>query len=405
MTGAQAEGRLADNIVYFARALRHAGMRVGPASVADAISAVLAGGLGSRNDFYWTLHCVLVKRHEDRAVFDETFRLFWKSRELVEKMLAMFSPTAPGNRAPQPKRAGESRAEAALFQGHAREAPPAEQLEIEVDARLSMSERDVLRDKDFAQMTAEELRAAKAAIAALRLPLDRVATRRFRPDRRGQRFDQRATLQQGLRDGGAMMMPRFRSPRRRHPPLVLLADISGSMSQYSRLFLHFMHALAEQRRHVHSFVFGTRLTNLTRALARRDPDEALARCSDQVADWAGGTRIGAALANFNRDWSRRVLGQGAVVVLITDGLERDETDTLAREAERLHKSCRRLIWLNPLLRFDGFEARARGVRTLLAHVDEFRPAHSLASFEALCAALSGSASGASVAPSRYLTRG
>ena len=399
---ADPQGRLADNIVYFARALRHAGVKVGPASVADAISAVLAGGLGNRDDFYWTLHAVLIKRHEDRAVFDETFRLFWKSRELVEKMLAMFSPTAPGNREQQKKRAGESRAEAALFQGHARAQPPTEDIEIEVDARFSVSEREVLRNKDFGQMTAEELRAAKAAIAALKLPMDKVATRRFRPDPRGHRFDARATLQQALRNGGAMMLPRYKSRRTRHPPLVMLADISGSMSQYSRLFLHFMHAVAEQRRHVHSFAFGTRLTNLTRALARRDPDEALALCSDQVADWSGGTRIGAALGNFNRQWSRRVLGQGAVVVLITDGLERDDMGDLSREAERLHKSCRRLIWLNPLLRFDGFEARARGVRTLLAHVDEFRPAHSLNSLEELCAALSARSEGDRFSPRRFL---
>ena len=399
------QGRLADNIVYFARALRHAGLRVGPASTADAIAAVRAGGLGSREDFYWTLHSVLVKRREDRAVFDETFRLFWKSRELVEKMLAMFSPTAPGNREKMQKRAAESRAEAALFQGHTQARPPGEQLEIDVDARLSVSDRDVLRDKDFGQMTAEELRAAQAAIAALKLPLDTVATRRFRPDPRGARLDARATLRQSLRHGGGLMLPRFKTPRHRHPPLVLLADISGSMSQYSRLFVHFMHALAEQRRDVHSFVFGTRLTNLTRALARRDPDEALARASQQVADWSGGTRIGAALGVFNRQWSRRVLGQGAVVILMTDGLERDDTTELAREADRLHRSCRRLIWLNPLLRFDGFEARARGVRTLLAHVDEFRPAHSLGALDALCDALSASSAGDRFSPRRYLHPG
>lgn len=385
---ADPQGRLADNIVYFARALRHAGVKIGPASVADAISAVLAGGLGDRDDFYWTLHAVLIKRREDHAVFDETFRLFWRSRELIEKMLAMFSPTAPGHREHHRKRAGESRAEAALFEGHAREQPPGSDVEIEVDARFSVSEREVLRDKDFGQMTAEELRAARAAIAALKLPLDKVATRRFRPDPKGRRFDARATLRGAMQNGGALMLPRFKSRRTRHPPLVLLADISGSMSQYSRIFLHFMHAIAEQRRHVHSFVFGTRLTNLTRSLARRDPDEALALCSDQVADWSGGTRIGQALGLFNRDWSRRVLGQGAVVVLMTDGLERDDIEELSREAERLQKSCRRLIWLNPLLRFDGFEARARGVRALLAHVDEFRPAHSLNALDELCVALS-----------------
>ena len=177
-----------------------------------------------------------------------------------------------------------------------------------------------------------------------------------------------------------------------HPPLVVLADISGSMSQYTRIFLHFLHALTEKRRRVHTFVFGTRLTNLTRQMRRRDPDEALAEASLAVKDWSGGTRIGDTLHEFNRLWSRRVLGQGAVVLLITDGLERDDIAGLSEEMERLHKSCRRLIWLNPLLRFDGFEPRARGVRAMLPHVDELRPVHNLDALTDLCASLSESRS-------------
>ena len=184
-----------------------------------------------------------------------------------------------------------------------------------------------------------------------------------------------------------MILPKFRSPREMHPPLVVLADISGSMSQYTRIFLHFLHALAEKRRRVHTFVFGTRLTNLTRQMRHRDPDEALENCSSAVKDWSGGTRIGDTLSEFNRLWSRRVLGQGAVVLLITDGLERDDVAGLAEEMERLRKSCRRLIWLNPLLRFDGFEARARGVRAMLPYVDEFRPVHNLNALSDLVASL------------------
>jgi uncharacterized protein with von Willebrand factor type A (vWA) domain len=169
---------------------------------------------------------------------------------------------------------------------------------------------------------------------------------------------------------------------------VALMDISGSMAEYSRLFLHFLHAVAETRRRVHSFVFATRLTNISRELTSRDPDEALARASGRVQDWEGGTRIAHALHEFNRHWSRRVLGQGAIVLLFTDGLEREVTGELAFEMDRLKRSCRRLIWLNPLLRFDAFEARAAGIRTMLPYVDEFRPIHSLASMEELCQALS-----------------
>ena len=389
---ADPNGRIADNIVYFARALRKAGMRVGPAAVKDAIEAVLAAGIGSRDDFYWTLHAVLVNRREDHATFDEAFRLFWKSRELIEKMIAMFSPVAPENREKQKTRAAETRVADAMFSGHRKNQQEQEIPEVEVDARFTVSGNEVLREKDFAQMTAAELAEARKAIAALRLPRDLVATRRWRADPRGSRTDQRAMLRGALRTGGDLILPRFRSQRQVHPPLVVLADISGSMSQYTRIFLHFLHALQENRGRVHTFVFGTRLTNLTRQLRRRDPDEALAECAAAVKDWSGGTRIGETLREFNVRWSRRVLSQGAVVLLITDGLERDDIATLAHEMERLKKSCRRLIWLNPLLRFDGFEARARGVRAMLPHVDEFRAVHTLNALSDLVVSLSASRS-------------
>jgi uncharacterized protein with von Willebrand factor type A (vWA) domain len=260
-------------------------------------------------------------------------------------------------------------------------------LEIEVDARLTFSGNEVLRGKDFAQMNAAEIADAKKAISQLRLPFDLVPTRRFKPDPHGRRIDPRAMMRASARTGGELILPKFRSVREMHPPLVVLADISGSMSQYTRIFLHFLHALTEKRRRVHTFVFGTRLTNLTRQMRHRDPDDALADCSATVKDWSGGTRIGDTLYEFNRLWSRRVLGQGAVVLLITDGLERDDVGGLSDEMERLHKSCRRLIWLNPLLRFDGFEPKARGVRAMLPHVDEFRSVHNLDALADLCASL------------------
>ena len=384
---AKPDGRIADNIVYFARALRKAGMRVGPASVMDAIEAVLAAGIGDRDDFYWTLHAVLVSRHEDHATFDEAFRLFWKSRELIEKMLAMFSPVAPDHKERQKPRAAENRVTQAMFEGHEKNQPPREVPDIDIDARFTVSGNEMLRGKDFAQMSAAEIADAKREIAALRLPFDTVRTRRFRADPHGRRIDPRAMMRQASRTGGELILPKFRSAREVHPPLVVLADISGSMSQYTRIFLHFLHALTEKRRRVHTFVFGTRLTNLTRQMRHRDPDDALADCSAAVQDWSGGTRIGDTLHEFNRLWSRRVLGQGAVVLLITDGLERDDVAGLSEEMERLRKSCRRLIWLNPLLRFDGFEARARGVKAMLPHVDEFRAVHNLNALADLCASL------------------
>jgi uncharacterized protein with von Willebrand factor type A (vWA) domain len=198
----------------------------------------------------------------------------------------------------------------------------------------------------------------------------------------------RATLRAQLRAGPGIIPLARKAPRVRPPPLVALCDISGSMARYSRMLLHFLHALATARDRVHSFVFGTRLTNISRQLKNRDVDLALDRVAATVEDWEGGTRIGACLHDFNRNWSRRVLGQGAVVLLITDGLDRQHDERLAKEAERLGKSCRRLIWLNPLLRYDGFEPKATGVRAILPHVDEFRATHNLESLEALATALS-----------------
>ncbi len=394
------DGRIADNILYFGRTLRKAGMRVGPASVRDAIDAVLATGIGSRDDFYWTLHSVFVKRHEDRAVFDEAFRLYWKSRELVEKLIAMFSPVAIENRRQEKQKAGETRVSQALFEGR-QQKQEVENPEIEVDARFTLSGKEILRSKDFAQMTAAEIRLAKAEIARLKLPYDEVLTRRFRPDPHGAKIDPRAMMRGAMRTGGDLVLPRFRERRTVHPPLVILADISGSMSQYTRIFLHFLHALTEDRRRVHTFLFGTRLTNITRQMRYRDPDEALDLCSSLVKDWSGGTRIGDALHEFNRKWSRRVLGQGAVVLLITDGLERDEVEGLSEAMERLHKSCRRLVWLNPLLRFEGFEARARGVKAMLPHVDELRAVHNLNAMSDLCQSL-GAKSTRDTDPRRWL---
>ena len=383
---ADASGSLADNIVYFARALRRAGLPVGPGAAIDALDAVQAAGLSTREDFYWTLHAVFVKRHEHSLVFDQAFHIFFQRRGYLEQLLALMSPAAPGAPAAAAKPAA-ARVQEALF-ADAKNRLRREQRESEVAARLTASDEEVLRKKDFAQMSAAEIAAAKEAIKRLALSLHQVKTRRLAPDRRGHRIDLRRTLRASLQGGGALIDLKRRGPATRMPPIVALLDISGSMGEYTRLFLHFLHTVTDARKRVHSFLFGTRLTNVTRALKTKDPDEALAACSTSVADWAGGTRIATSLAAFNRLWGRRVLGQGAVVLLITDGLERDADDRLAFEIDRLHRSCRRLVWLNPLLRFAGFEPKAHGIRTMLPHVDEFRAIHNLNSMADLVEALS-----------------
>jgi uncharacterized protein with von Willebrand factor type A (vWA) domain len=385
---AENSGRLAENILYFARALRAAGMPVGPGGVLDALEAVNVAKVGDKDDFYWTLHAVFVKRHEHSILFDQAFRIFFRRRGYIEKLIAsMLSETAsPATKAPPP---GAQRIQEALLSGvNERER---DQERVEIDASLTVSDREILQKKDFAQMSSAEVAAAKQAIVRLVLPLDLMRTRRLKTSRRGHMIDIRRTLRASMKAGGAVIDLKYLGPRRKEPPIVALLDISGSMSQYTRLFLHFLHSITDARKRVTTFLFGTRLTNVTRAIRHRDPDEALAACSVNVADWSGGTRIATSLHTFNKQWARRVLGQGAVVLLITDGLERDGDDTLTFEMDRLHRSCRRLIWLNPLLRFEGFEARAKGVRAMLPHVDELRSIHNLESMADLVRALSGAA--------------
>ena len=378
---APVEGKLALNILYFARALRAAGLPVGPGSVMDAVSAVEAAGIGAREDFYATLHAVFVKRHEHTLLFDQAFQIFWRTRGFSEKLMSMLSPMAQPNQPPQKPKAGANRVADAMFKK--RDEPKKKDV-VELDMRLTMSSDEILQSKDFAQMSAEEIARAFAAIDRLELPENQIRTRRFQADARGLKLDPRRSFRRSLRAGGSGIELARRSPALRHPPIVALCDISGSMSDYTRVFLHFMHVLTARRKRVQTFLFGTRLTNITRSLRARDIDVALENVSSTVADWSGGTRIATSLHEFNRTWSRRVLGQGAIVLLFTDGLERDGGIDLPHEMERLHMSSRKLVWLNPLLRFDKFEAKAQGIRIMLPHVDEFRPIHNLDSIADLC---------------------
>ncbi|MEO1198035.1 MAG: VWA domain-containing protein [Pseudomonadota bacterium] len=396
-------GALAENVVYFARALRAAGLKIGPRDALDAVKALTAAGIGDRDDFYWVLHAVFVQRREDHEIFDQAFRLFWRKRQLLEKMMQMLMPVAPANDQSKAPKMSKRVSDALLPEQTKPPEAARPKPELELDMRATTSDQEILQGKDFADMSAAEIAEAKRRIADLVLPDDRILTRRYRPSVRGRLIDMRRTLRGSLRGAGGIIDLERRARRRVHPPIVALVDISGSMSDYTQILLHFLHALTEQRGRVSSFVFGTRLTNITRALRRRDPEDALEVCGADVRDWAGGTRIGESLHAFNRQWSRRVLGQGAVVLLFTDGLERDEIDMLDFEIDRLHRSCRRLIWLNPLLRFDGFAAKAQGIRTMLKHVDDFRPVHNLSSMGDLCAALDVSQSRTSVRdPKRWL---
>jgi len=386
-------GRLAENIMHFGRTLRAAGIPAGPGKVLAAIRAVETVGVRRRDDFYWALHAVFVNRRDQQDLFDQAFGIFWRNPRILERMMGLMlpdvQPTAGQN--PDDANAINRRIAEALRAGLAEgeEARPERpEDEVEIDSVLTFSDREVLRQMDFEQMSAAEIARAKAAITAMRLPILTLPMRRFRPAAAGNKADLRATMRAALRSGGDTIPLRWKQQRRRHPPLVVICDISGSMSRYSRMLLHFLHAITSDRDRVHSFVFGTRLTNVTRYLRHKDIDVALEKVASAVVDWAGGTRIGACLNDFNRTWGRRVLGQGAVVLFISDGLDRDNAEGLRDEVERLHRSCRRLIWLNPLLRYEGYEPKSLGAKAIMPHVDDFRTVHNLESLTQLTDVLS-----------------
>lgn len=388
------DGKLAHNIAHFARALRKAGLPVGPGRTLDAVNAVSAAGFDRREDFYFTLQAIFVSRPEERALFAQVFRLFWRDPRYLDHMMSLMLPQVHGVQEDRLAQSAEKRAAEALLDGQLapppQDAPGGEQIEIDATATMSAEER--LKTLDFEQMSAAEIAEAKRMLANLSLPVQPLKTRRSAASTLTARIDARRTLREAMRTGGELTTLKHKAPVTRWPNLVVLCDISGSMADYSRMVLHFVHAVANRKGQgwakVHAFTFGTRLTNITRHLRARDVDAALKAAGQEAQDWSGGTRIGQSLHAFNRDWSRRVLGQGAVVLLITDGLDRDDTTLLAKETERLHLSCRRLIWLNPLLRWTGFAPKAQGIRAILPHVDSFRAGHSIASLEALGRAIS-----------------
>ncbi|MDA8247562.1 MAG: VWA domain-containing protein [Rhodospirillales bacterium] len=379
-------GRLSANVMHFARLLRRAGLPVGPAEMLAAQQALTLVDLGRRGQVRTALRTTMIHRHEHADLFNHAFALFWRDPEAAKAAAAL---EMLGGRQKPPERAppGSRRLSEAMQQQREQQPKPPEERQ-EIDAVLTVSATERLQTMDFEAMSADEIAAAKREIRKLALPLDERRTRRRRPDPNGPHIDLRATIRQSLRHGGEIFDIAATRKVTRPPPLVVLCDISGSMSRYAQILVHFLHAVANDRDRVSTFLFGTRLSNVTRQLRHRDAEVAFEMVAASVPDWSGGTRIGEALASFNRNWARRVLSQGAVVLLVTDGLDREGARGLAENMERLHKSCARLIWLNPLLRWDGFAPKSQGIRAMLPHVDEFRPVHNLASLRALVATLS-----------------
>ncbi|WP_250492870.1 VWA domain-containing protein [Caballeronia sp. GAWG1-1] len=372
---------IARNVVHFVRLLRGAGLGMSPAHAVDAIDALRFIDLRRRDDVHATLACLLVHASDERGIFDAAFDLFWRDPDWEGKLRMLLLPKVT-NGMPPPKR-NNRLADALATRAVSSAETKREGATEEAHARLSFSARERLSQRDFDTLSADEWRTLRHQIRAHRLPLASEPTRRLKAASRGTHADLKASARHAVRSGGDWTVWKYRAVVERRPPLVLLLDISGSMSAYSRAVLYFCHALLQSRERLQVFLFGTRLTNATRALRERDPDVALAALGLQVADWSGGTRIGGALAEFNRRWARRVLAGRATVLLVTDGLDHEAIDVLETEIARLHRFAHRLVWLNPLLRFADFTPRARGVRAILPHVDAMLAAHNLDSLTAV----------------------
>lgn len=373
---------MAHEIVRFARVLRRAGFALGTGAIQDALRAVRTVGLDEPEDFYWSLHTVFVSRPEQRELFIQVFRAFWST--FFEVPVATNAESVLSDDGDDTVASRDVATERFVAQ---KELDNNNREESDIEVGLSASSREQLSLKDFEKMSAEEMVQARKAMETIVFPKPDLPTRRFERIPNGERIDMRASLRVALRSGSGLL-PLVRKRRRVRPsPVVVISDISGSMSRYSRMLLHFIHALSTDRDRVHSFVFGTRLTNITRQIRMRNVDRSLERVAYVVEDWSGGTRIGQSLREFNKRWSRRVLAQGALVLLITDGLDRDAGEGLDREMDRLHRSCRRLIWLNPLLRYERFEPRSLGMKAMLPHTDDFRTVHNLKSLVDLSAVI------------------
>ncbi len=381
-----AGGKFLQNLLLFARLLRGLSIPVTPTQILDLVEALTQIDLRVRAQARDAARAVLVNRQEHLELFDEAFDLFWRARERQE--LARFNLGELLQQTPQ----GEIQYR--LVQANRERKDDRQYLEQEphIEKIYTYSSAEALRSRDFATMTEYELQQVKEFMQQLRWSPAERRTRRRVPAANGDLLDLRRSMRQNIRYGGEPLVIARRQRKTARRPIIALADISGSMDRYSRVLLQFLFAITHALDRVEAFVFSTRLTRITRHLQRRDIDQALERTADAVDDWAGGTRIGEAVRAFNFDWARRVCGQGAIVLVISDGWDRGDPQMLEQEMDRLHRSCHKLIWLNPLLGSPSYEPLTRGIQAALPHTDDFLPVHNLISLEQLAHVLAAAQS-------------
>ena len=371
------QGHLLRNFLLFGRLLRGLGVRITLTQILEMVEALSHVELQLREDFKNSARTLLVNRHEHIPLFDRAFDLFWQARDEGRLLNLDLRKLAP--RTPELKKVIEF----TPLNDNEQISPESESNETIIDSIQTFSTRETLRQKDFADLTPVELEEVKQLIQSMNWNLERRRTRRRVRAPRKVYLDMRRTFRQNLRFGGEILQLSWRDRKLKRRPLVVICDISGSMDRYSRVLLKFIYALSNGQDHVEAFVFSTRLTRITRQIRGHDIDDALDHATASIHDWAGGTRIGEVLKNFNYQWGRRVLGQGAVVLIISDGWDRGDPHVLGHELNRLQLSSQRLIWLNPLLGSANYEPLTRGMQAALPYIDDFLPIHNLASLEQL----------------------
>ena len=375
----QQSGYLLANLLLFGRLLRRLGLEVNAGRMLDLMQALQYISIGRKHDFYHTARSLLVHRREDLQRFEQAFNLFWRKHAEEWTTLDLHGLE---NEPRLQKRTVNHQPFYHASLSHSQSKNSAADEPPRPLIQQTYSDAETLRRRDFADMNLDELRRAKAMIAELAWNLGERRTRRQQPGAE-RFFDWRRTLRRNLKYGGEVLKWARREPKFKPRPLVVIADISGSMERYTNLLLHFIYSLSSGLDQVEAFVFSTRLTRISRQLHHREAERALREVALAVTDWAGGTRIGEALKEFNFKWARRVLGRGAVVMIISDGWDRGEVSRLRGEMERLSLSCHRLMWLNPLLGHAGYEPLTQGMQTALPYIDNFLPVHNLASLEQL----------------------
>ena len=377
----EAESKLLENILRFIRLLRNSGIKIGNQSSIDALNSIKILKIGNRNEFYWALHSNLVYRNEDKEIFDQCFHLFWQNPKILQQMFNLLLPQigtqkAPTNNKKQLKRISDN------IQKQNKDIEKEKKEEIIFDSKMSWSNKSALNTKDFEMMSLKEIKQAEKEIKKFLIKSKTQISRRWKKNDQSSKISTKYTIKKSVKNNGIIHLA-FKDRIKKFKPLVILIDISGSMESYSRIMLFLSHILIQQHKNVEIFTFGTKLTRITKFLKNKDVDDSLDKVGKFVNDWAAGTKITSSIKDFNFNWSRRILTQNQTLLLITDGLERDDSQNLDFEINRLSLFTNNIIWLNPLLRYEKFEPKVNSIKTILRHVDKHVPIHNINSIKRL----------------------